>query len=170
MPLRPLQLHRRRWTLVFSVPFIALMALVGAYSIFLLFTGDRLVMVIGGIGAFVALCIVGTLGRSVVEAWRNNDPAVVVDQHGLNDLRSATGLIPWREIETVTLDVYEQRIIVKVAANSRRSITRRLLVGGDYAVALGGLSYSHRELSNALDEYHRLGRGANAGMARPSDA
>jgi hypothetical protein len=59
---------------------------------------------------------------------------------------------------------------VKVAANSRRSITRRLFVGGDYVVALGGLSYSHRELSNALAEYHRLGRGASADMARPNDA
>ena len=170
---RPLQLYRRRWTLVFSVPLAAFIALVGAYSVFLLFTGDRLVMAIGGCGAFVALCVGGTLGRSALEAWRNNDPAVVVDRHGLNDLRSATGLIPWRDIETVTLDVDEQRILVNVtkgAANSRRSTPRRLLAGGDYAVALGGLSYSHRELSKALAEHHRQGRVASAGMAATSDA
>ncbi len=130
-------------------------------------------MVIGGCAAFGALCVGGTLGRSALEAWRNNDPAVVVDQHGLNDLRSATGLIPWHEIETVTLDVDEQRILVNVAkgsANSRRSTTRRLLAGGDYTVALGGLSYSHRELSKSLAEHHRQGRGASAGMAATSDA
>lgn len=138
-----------------------------------MFTGDRLAMVMGGCGAFVAFCVGGTLGRSALEAWRNNDPAVVIDQHGLNDLRSATGLIPWREIETVKLDVDERRILVNVAkgaANSRRSTTRRLLAGGDYAVALGGLSYSHRELSKALAEHHRQGRDASAGTAARSDA
>lgn len=149
------------------------MALVGVYSVFLMFTGDRLVMVIGGFGAFVVLCVGGTLGRSALDAWSNTDPAVVVDQHGLHDLRSATGLIPWREIETAKLDLDEQRILVNVAkgtAGRHRSTARRLLAGGDYVVALGGLSYSHRELSNTLAEYHRQGRGASANTAETSDA
>ena len=103
------------------------------------------------------------MGKSVLDAWHIEEPAVVVDEHGLNDLRSATGLIPWREIETVKLDHDEQRILVNVAkgaSSTRRSTTRRLLAGADYAVALGGLSYSHRELSMALAEHHRHGRSA----------
>lgn len=171
--LRPLQLYRRRWTLVFSIPFTALMALVGAYSVFLMFIGDRFVMVIGGFGAFVALCVGGTLARSALDAWSNTDPAVVVDLHGLHDLRGAIGLIPWREIETAKLDLDEQRILVTFATGAAgrvKSTGRRLLTGGDYTVALGGLSYSHRELANTLAEYLRQGRGASANSSETSDA
>ena len=173
IPPRPLELRTRRWTLVFSVPITDFMAIVGAYSVFLMFTGDRLEMMIGGCSAFVALCVGGTLGKSVLDAWCITGPAVVVDQHGLHDLRSETGLIPWREIERLKLDPDEQRILVNVTkgtAGRHGSTARRLLAGGDYVVALGGLSYSHRELSNALAEYHRQGRGASAGAAETSDA
>jgi hypothetical protein len=148
------------------------MALVGAYSVFLMFTGDRLVMMMGGCGAFVALCVGGTLGKSALDAWRNADPAVVIDQHGLHDVRGATGLIPWRDIEKVKLDNYEQRILVNVAkgaASRRRSTALRLLAGADYVVSLDGLSYSHRELSNTLAKYHRQARGASASSAEASD-
>lgn len=174
MPPRPLQLQRRRWTLVFSVPFTAFMALVGTYSVYLMITGDSLVMVVAGCGAFAALCIGGTVGKSVLEAWRNNDPAVIVDQHGLHDTRGATGFIPWDQIETVKLDVDEQRILINIATTHRRgplaSATRRLLAGADHTVALGGLSYSPRELAKALAEHHRNGKAGSMRNATASDA
>ena len=150
------------------------MALVGAYSGYLMFTGDRLLMLIAGCGAFTALCVGGTLGKSALEAWRNNDAAVVVDEHGLNDLRGETGLVPWYQIETARLDVDDQRILVKIAAADRchplASTTRRILSGADYTVALEGLSYSHHELAKALAEHQRYGKAGRIGNATASDA
>jgi hypothetical protein len=54
MPTKELQLHRRRWTLVFSLPFTLVIGAIGAYSIFLLFTAEeRFVLAVAGCGAFV---------------------------------------------------------------------------------------------------------------------
>lgn len=156
----PLQLRRRRWTLVFTFPFTVCIAIVGAYSVFLLFSDDILLKLVGGVSAFVAFCVGGTLGKSVLEAWRNNDPAVVIDRHGLNDLRGGAGLVCWHDIETVKLDLDEQSILVNFARHAASkghmtSKTRRLFTGADCTIALGGLSYSHIELARSLAEHHR---------------
>ena len=152
------------------------MCLVGAYSIFLMFSGDRFLTVISGCAAFGAFCVGGTLGASALEVWRNHEPAIVIDAHGLNDLRGKTGLIPWHDIESVQLDNDEQRILMNVVrgvAHSRRrfaSTTRRLLAGADYTIALGGLSYNHHELAKSLAEHHRQGKVLNVSKAAESDA
>lgn len=174
MPPKSLQLRRRRWTLVFSVPFTIFIAIVGAYSVCLIFSGDRFLMLIGGCSAFAAFCVGGTLGKSALEAWRNNDAAVVVDEHGLNDLRGKTSFIPWHQIETVKLDVDEQRVLVNMAKDGRRhlitSATRRLLSGADHTIALEGLSYSHHELAKALAEHHRYSKASRVYNGNASDA
>lgn len=108
----------------------------------------------------------------MLEAWRNKARAVVVDQHGLNDLRGETDFVPWHRIETVRLDLDEQRILVDIATAPSRGLagtTRRLLSGADYTVALGGLSYKHRELAKALAEHHRHRKAGSIGNASASD-
>lgn len=139
------------------------MALATAYGVFLLFSGDRLLMLIGGIGGFAAFCTAGALGKSAFDAWRNNEPAVIVDREGLDDVRGGTGLIPWSEIEKVTLDLYENRILVNFAGSGGRShsgasTVRRLFAGADCTITLRGLSYDPRELAQALAGHHRRGR------------
>ncbi len=168
MPAKRLALCRRRWTLVFSLPFTVLMLAICIYSVVLLFTGNRLITFLAGLSAFGAFCVGGTLGKTVLQALCDLRPAVIVDSHGLNDIRGRTGLVPWHEIERVTLDLDEERILVDVAdpaAPDRRrwiSRTRRLLSGGDYTVALAGLSYHPRELEQALAWHHRQGGSRRA--------
>ncbi|MDA8445137.1 STM3941 family protein [Paracidovorax valerianellae] len=167
-----LTLRRRRWTLVFSLPFTVLMLVICIYSVFLMFTGDRLVTFIAGLSAFGTFCVGGTLGKAVVQALYDLQPAVIIDSHGLNDVRGGNGLVPWQEIERVTLDLDEQRILVDMADHAvperrrRVSKTRRLLSGGDYTVALAGLSYHPQELGRALAWHHRQSgnrRGVHGG-------
>ena len=164
MATKELQLRRRRWTLVLSLPFTLVMAAIGAYSIFLLFTAEeRFVLAVAGCGAFVSLCLVGTMGKAVLEALYDLRPAVVIDSTGLIDRRGRAGLIPWHEIERVKLDLDEQQILVNMAGSAspdRRkliSTTRRLIHGADYTIALGGLRYDPRELERSLAEHHRQG-------------
>lgn len=148
------------------------MVLATAYGVFLLFTGDRLLMLIGGIGGFAAFCIGGTLGKSAFDAWRNNDPAVIVDREGLDDVRGGSGVIPWSEIEKVRLDLYENRILVNFAGSGGRShsgasTVRRLFAGADCTITLRGLSYDPRELAKALAEHHRRGRPQMTPVGNP---
>ena len=164
MPTKELQLRRRRWTLVFSLPFTLVMVAVGAYSIFLLFTAEeRFVLALAGCGTFISLCLVATIGKAVLEALYDLRPAVVIDSTGLIDRRGSAGLIPWHEIERVKLDVDEQQILVNMAGSAspdRRkliSTTRRLIYGTDYTIALVGLRYDSRELERSLAEHHRQG-------------
>ena len=85
-----------------------------------------------------------------------------------SSLTKFTFLLHWRDTEKLAWGILVN--VTKGTAGRHGSTARRLLAGGDYVVALGGLSYSHRELSNALAEYHRQGRGASAGAAETSDA
>lgn len=103
---KPLYRHRRRWTLFFSVPFALLLLAAFGYCLFLPFAADdRLVKIIGGGGAFVAFCAGGTFGKTVLAALWDLGPAVVaVDSAGLDDRRGGTGLVSWRDIESVKLD------------------------------------------------------------------
>lgn len=168
MPAKRLALRRRRWTLIFSLPFTVLMLVICIYSVFLLFTGNPLVTFIAGLSAFGTFCVGGTLGKTVLQALCDLQPAVIVDSNGLNDVRGGTGLVPWHEIERVKLDLDEQRILVDVAdhaAPDRRrwiSRARRLLSGADYTVALAGLSYHPQELERALAWHHRQGGNRRA--------
>lgn len=167
-----LELRRRRWTLVLSVPFTVVMAMLGIYSMVAMLGGDRLAMLVGGCGVFGSFCVAGTVGKAAFAAWRGVGPAVVVDGRGVTDHRGGTGLIPWHDVQTVKLDDDERRILVNVvrsAASSGRVMTtaRRLFGGADHAIALGGLRYDPRALAKALADNHRRGRHG-IGVSRES--
>ena len=71
MPPPPILLYRRRWTLVFQVPFVLLMAICLAFSVYwALASNDRLFTALCLFAAFVSFCVGGTLGRSALEAYR----------------------------------------------------------------------------------------------------
>lgn len=171
MPPKPLYLHRRRWTLFFSVPFALLLLAAFGYCLFLLIAADdRLVKIIGGGGAFVAFCAGGTFGKTVLDALWDLGPALAVDSAGLDDRRGGTGLVSWHDIESVKLDdaSEQQQILVKVVARTspdhpkRVNKTRRVFFGADYAIALDGLHYHHQQLARSLAEHHRQGHAAHA--------
>ncbi len=169
MPPTPVNLYRRRWTLMFSLPFTALMLGTCVYALFVLgVADDRLVQVIAGVAAFGTFCVGGTFAKAVYEALSNLQPAVIIDARGVEDLRGA-GLLAWQYIESVKLDPDEQLILVKFvdnAATARRgliSTTRRIFSGADQTIALGGLSYSHRKLAVSLAEHFRQSRKKRSG-------
>lgn len=160
---RPIFLYRRRWTLLFQVPFTLLMVACLAYSVFLIYASDsRLVTLIGSVGAFVAFCIAGTLGRSAWEAYRVREPAVVIDETGITDLRDdESQTVPWDAMERVQLDNYENTIRVKLRSSSTASAVgvivktlQRWQRGGDVVFLLGGLAYDPRQIQAALRAHH----------------
>ena len=162
MPLKPIHLRRRRWTLLFTIPFTMVMLASFAYSVFLLIAIDeRLVKLIAGVGAFATFCIGGSMGKTVLDALYDLEPAVIVNSEGLDDIRGGTGLVFWHEIESVKLDMDEQQIRVKVAARAapdRRALvsaTRRLFTGADYSIDLHGLSYHPHGLQQSLADHLR---------------
>ena len=162
MPLKPIHLRRRRWTLLFTAPFAVFMLATFAYSVFLLIAIDeRLVKLIAGASAFATFCIGASLGKTVLAALYDLEPAVIVNAEGVDDIRGGTGLVFWHEIESVKLDMYEQQIRVKLAARTasdRRALvsaTRRLFTGADYSIDLHGLSYRPHRLQQALAEHQR---------------
>ena len=162
MPLKSIHLRRRRWTLLFTIPFTVVMLATFVYAVFLLIAIDeRLVKLIAGVGAFATFCIGATVGKTVLQALHDLEPAVIVNSEGLDDIRGGTGLVFWHEIEGVQLDMDEQQIRVKVAARAapdRRALvsaTRRLFTGADYSIDLHGLSYYPHGLKQALAEHQR---------------
>ncbi len=170
MPLKPIHLRRRRWTLFFTVPFTLAMLATFAYSVFLLIAIDeRLVKLMAGVSAFATFCIGASLGKTVLAALYDLAPAVIINAEGLDDIRGGTGLVFWHEIERVKLDMDEQQIRIKVAARAapaRRALvsaTRRLFTGADYAIDLHGLSYHPHRLKQSLAEHQRQ-------AARPAGA
>lgn len=71
---QPILLYRRRWTLVFQVPFVLLMAVCLAFSLYWAsVSNDRLLTALCLCAAFVSFCVGGTLGRSALEAYREQD-------------------------------------------------------------------------------------------------
>jgi hypothetical protein len=168
-----MHLYRRRWTLIFSLPFTVLMAGSCAYSLFVLCVADdRLINVIAGVAAFGTFCVAGTFAKAVLEALNNRKPAVSIDATGVTDTRGG-GLLLWHDIESVKLDPDEQLIRVKFVATTatqRRGLiskTRRLFNGADHTIALGGLSYNHRKLAQALAQFQRQSRaGGEADSAQ----
>ncbi len=179
MSMKPIALYRRRWTLAFSLPFTAMMAVIALYSLYLAFgTSDRFIVLIAGCSAFVSICVGGTIGRSAFEALLDTDPAVVVDERGIEDVKSGIGLIPWHEIARAKHDGGAGRLFVtlgKASSGERHpmsSTMKRVFTGADVEIGLSGLSYSPRELERALVQFSRLSKNdalAAARAARPSD-
>lgn len=120
---QPILLYRRRWTLVFQVPFVLLMAVCLAFSLYWAsVSNDRLLTALCLCAAFVTFCVGGTLGRSALEAYREQDPAVVIDATGITDLRQDDPhTVTWEAMERVHLDDYEGVILVKLRPGHRDS-------------------------------------------------
>ena len=160
---RPIFLYRRRWTLLFSVPITLLMVACLVYSVLLIYTADnRLVTLTGSVGAFASFCIAGTLGRSAWEAYRVREPAVVIDESGITDLREEDShTVPWEAMERVWLDITENTIRVKLRSSSNASALgvivktlQRWQRGSDVVFLLGGLAYDVRQVQTALHAHH----------------
>jgi len=91
MPPQPILLYRRRWTLVFQVPFVLLMAICLAFSLYgALASNDRLLTILFLCAAFVSFCVGGTLDRPALEAYREQDPAIVIDATGITTCARTT--------------------------------------------------------------------------------
>ncbi len=173
MPPEPLQLRRRRWTLVFSIPFLLFIVLGGVYCVVALSSGfdGRLGIALAVCAGFTTFCVAGTLGKLVFEAIVDKGPALIVNARGLHDLRSKRGLIPWGHIERVRFDDEDTHLLVtlKPEAAPRRGrlmrAVRSLLSVADYSIALGALSYDHGQLKRTLDAFHRA-----EGKSRPKES
>ncbi|WP_440225000.1 hypothetical protein ACQQ2N_07090 [Dokdonella sp. MW10] len=175
MSLKPIALYRRRWTLVFSLPFAAFMAIVALYSLYFAFAGgDRLVVLIAGGSAFVSICVGGTIGRSALEALLDKAPAVVIDEHGLEDVKSGDGVIPWRDIAEVRFDSGRDQILVRLGASPpggsqpTNGAMTRLFTGADITIPLDGLSYHPIKLQRGIAGWLRQARAEIAAVARAS--
>lgn len=160
---RPIFMYRRRWTLLFQVPFTLLMLACLAYSVLLIYAADnKLLTLIGSAGAFGSFCIAGTLGRSAWEAYREREPALVIDESGITDLRDDDSqTVPWEAMERVLLDISENIIRVKLRTSSTESALgvivktlQRWQRGGDVVFLLGGLAYDARQVQMALRAHH----------------
>lgn len=163
MPPQPILLYRRRWTLVFQVPFVLLMAICLAFSLYWAsVSNDRLLTALCLCAAFVSFCVGGTLGRSALEAYREQDPAIVIDATGITDLRQDDPhTVPWEAMERVHLDDYEGVILVKLRPGHKDSALgviiktlKRWQQRGDVVFALGGLAHDPRQIQTALKAFH----------------
>jgi len=159
----PILLYRRRWTLVFQVPFTLLMLLCLAFSLYgASVSNERLLTALLLCAAFVAFCVGGTLGRAALEAYRVRDPAVVIDATGITDLRQDDPhTVPWEAMERVQLDGYEDVILIQLRPGQKDSALRVIAKAlqrwqrrGDVVFALGGLAYDTRQIQNALKAFH----------------
>ncbi|MBL7087294.1 hypothetical protein [Acidovorax sp.] len=160
---QPIMLYRRRWTLVFQVPFTLLVLACLAFSLYwAAVSNDRLLTILCLCAAFVAFCVGGTLGRSTLEAYRVRDPAVVIDATGITDLRQDDPhTVPWEAMERVHLDNYENVILVKLRPGHKDSALRVIFKAlqrwqqrGDVVFFLGGLAYDTRQIQTALKAFH----------------
>jgi len=163
MPPQPILLYRRRWTLVFQVPFVLLMAICLAFSLYgALASNDRLFTALCLCAAFVSFCVGGTLGRSALEAYREQDRAIVIDATGITDLRQDDPhTVPWEAMERVHLDDYEGVILVKLRPGHKDSALgviiktlKRWQQRGDVVFALGGLAHDPRQIQTTLKAFH----------------
>src|SRR5690242_12774686 len=95
--LAPLELYRRRWTAIFSLPVAFVTALGSVYGVMLInqFFDGRTAWMLIGIVAFLALCLVVPTAWTAWVAFHNRDPALIVDVRGITDRVKGLDTIPW---------------------------------------------------------------------------
>lgn len=158
-------MRRRKWTLIFSIPFVAMLVAGGVYALYLFLAvgaDDKLIRLFSGLALFVYFCVAGTMGRSVLDVLRSQGPALIVDAEGITDVEHDAELVPWTEIEKVKIDDEDNCIVVNFFEGSRyvagrgqvSKITRRLLRRGDRKFPLQGLVFRWHDLEKALKEFH----------------
>lgn len=160
---QPIFLYRRRWTLLFQVPFAVLMAILTAYAIFLAVVfDDRLFTVLFSLGAFCTFCLAWTLGQSALDAHKNREPAVVIDAIGITDLRDEDPQpVHWEALERVRMDS-DDRIVVRLLTSEKASALRvislalqRWTEGGDVVISLAGLAHNPYTMQRTLSAFHK---------------
>lgn len=169
---QPILLYRRRWTLIFQLPFTLLMVLTLPYAVYLAVAVDGpLFRAVFSLAAFAAFCIAWTLGRSAWEAYRWRDPALVVDATGITDLRGDDQhCVRWDAMERVHLDNYENRILIRLRAARTESALgvviktlRRWQMEGDVAISLRGLAYNTQQIQTGLKAFHAAATPQSSG-------
>ena len=169
---QPILLYRRRWTLIFQVPFTLLMVLSLAYAVYFAVAVDGpLFRAVFSLAAFAAFCIAWTLGRSAWEAYQWRDPALVVDATGITDLRGDDQrCVRWDAMERVHLDNYENLILIRLSDAGTGSALgavfrtlQRWQQGGDFAFSLRGLAYDTRQIQTALKAFHAAAAPQSSG-------
>ena len=167
MPPQPILLYRRRWTLVFQVPFAALMAILTAYAIFMAVVfNDRLFTPLFSLGALCTFCVAWTMGRDALEAHRNREPVVVIDETGITDLRDENPQpVPWQAMVRVRLNS-DDRLVIRLLTAEKASALRvislamqRWTNGGDKVIYLAGLAYNPYMMQRTLNAFHKAATG-----------
>lgn len=156
-PPRPLALRKRRWTLIFTLPFAVTLALCGLGSVMLLhWLPGNFGVAAAAVCAFTYLCVAGAIGKSALDTLATQAPSLIIDQDGLTDVSRNVGPIPWRHMRRVDLDDYEGRIVVSLIHDPQTLIgaARRVFDGGDMAFSLAGLSYDAAQLEATLKAFH----------------
>lgn len=157
-------LYRRRWTLIFQVPFVLLMAACFASAVYFAWMAETPgIAAFFWLGAFGAFCIAGSLGNASLNAYRLREPALTIDETGITDLRNDDPrTVPWHAMQRVVLDNYENTILVKLVPAADASLVRtiaatlrRWQLRADVVFSLGGLGYDPNLLRNSLQAFHR---------------
>ncbi|RTL43318.1 MAG: hypothetical protein EKK53_10480 [Burkholderiales bacterium] len=160
----PLSFERRRWTALFTLPFVVVMAVSGLMSVFWLphLLGPRLGFTIGALFALLSVALAVSLGRDALQALNSRGPALVVDARGITDHFHLHTHVPWSEIESATIDGEDGTDLMLmlrpgtalpgggiVKPTVRRQMGR-WFGRADLRIPLGGLVYHHRQLEAAL--------------------
>lgn len=160
---QPILLYRRRWTLLFQVPFTLMMVLCLAYSLHGAYVStDRLFTAMYLCAAFVTFCIAWTLGGAALQAYLQRNPAVLIDANGITDLRQESAhTVPWDAMERVHLDNHENAILIRLHSGRKESALGVVVTAlqrwnrrGDVVFSLGGLAYDTRQIQKALKAFH----------------
>lgn len=165
-PLRPapLSFEQRRWTVVFALPFAALMALGGPAMLLWLpsLLGAKLGIPLGIFFALASLALAGGIGGPALKALRQKGPALVIDARGITDNFHLNKHLPWQVIESACVDLGDGDTLVIVlrpgarlpgGAMVRAQFWRRLFSGGDLSIPLGGLVCNHHRLREVLQAH-----------------
>ena len=176
----PLSFERRRWTVVFSLPFAFVVCLAGLSAPFLLpaMFGARLGLAMGIFFALMSLALAASVAGPALKALREQGPALVVDARGITDNFHLHVHLPWSAVQSATVDYGEGDSLMLtlrpgaqlpdggVVQKSLWRRVRRAFNGGDVRIPLGGLVYEHRRLRDALKAHLAHQAGSASDKAR----
>lgn len=159
-----LSFERRRWTALFTLPFVAIVGLSGLMSVIWLphLLGPRLGYVTGALFALFSVALAFTLGREALQALNSRGPALVVDAEGITDRFHLHTHVPWSVVESATIDgedgndlslMLRPGTALPRGGQVKPTLRRRMgrwFGRADLTIPLGGLVYNHRELRDAL--------------------
>ncbi len=160
----PLRFERRRWTALFTLPFVAVIGVSGLFSVIWLpqLFGPRLGYAAAALFALFSVALAVSLGRDALQALRSRGPALVVDAEGITDHFHLHTHVPWSAIESARIDGDDGNDLMlmlhpgttlpggRLVKPTLRRGLGRWFGGADVRIPLGGIVYNHRQLSEAL--------------------